>query len=96
MSKHFIVGAGIAIIPMLAWFLIDSPVRLTNTLASNTVAPSPAPSYVRYYHYPAGGRILLVPAGTDSTTAFLIPPGSVLLIPIHISGEDPERQKGKS
>lgn len=80
--------AGIVIIPFLAWWLIVPP--------PSTVVPEPAPSHMRWLRYPVGGRVLIIPVTPDSTHAVLLPPGTILLIPIRIAGEDPDPPRSKS
>lgn len=57
-----------------------------------TVAPSPGPRHIEWVSWPVGNLVLINPTVLDSTgraRMLVIPPNSILSIPIWVAGRDP-------
>lgn len=84
----------LAMVSTVAWAL------WTPAPPDGTTVPQPAPHHWEYREYPAGGLMLsdplVIPDSLGHIPTILIPPGSILVVPKWVEGEEPEQRRDQS
>lgn len=91
-AGFYLIAGVIVVLGLTCW----SPAPRDGT----TVVPQPAPHHWEYREYPAGGLMLsdplAIPDSLGHIPTILIPPGSILVVPKWVEGEEPEQRRDQS